>query len=75
MSDEPVQHAGDQIPMLTGSDGQAYIPATAVIQLLRAISASCTNLADDPDCDLHGAAAAVDIEADAIECRAIRQTR
>lgn len=75
MSEQPAEHAGNRIPILSGSDGQAYIPAAAVIQLLRAISASCDNLADDPDCTLRGAAAAINIEADTIECRAILRTR
>ncbi|MGA5869288.1 hypothetical protein [Streptomyces cinereoruber] len=74
MSD-PVEHVGNQIPIVTAGDGTTYIPAVAVVALLRGIASSCANLADDPDCDLHTAAAAVDIEADVLECRAIMQTR
>ncbi|WP_329114517.1 hypothetical protein [Streptomyces sp. NBC_01353] len=73
--DEPTEAVGNKIPLLAGTDGQVYIPADVVIQLLRAIANSCRNLHDDPDCDLLGAAAAIDLEADAIECRAIMQTR
>jgi hypothetical protein len=73
--DQPIEHVGNQIPLLTGTDGQVYIPADVVVALLRGIASSCTNLADDPECTLRGAAAAIDLEADAIECRAIIQTR
>lgn len=75
MSDQPIEHVGNQIPIVTDTDGTTYIPAVAVIALLRGIASSCTNLADDPDCDLHSAAAAIEIEADAIEVRAIMQPR
>lgn len=63
------------MPIVTGSDGQPYLPCEAVLALLRAIATSCRNLADDPDCDLHTAGAAIDIEADALEFRAIAATR
>ena len=75
MSEQPVEHVGNQIPIVTANDGTPYIPAVAVVALLRGIASSCTKLADDPDCDLHSAAAAIDIEADVLECRAIMQTR
>ncbi|MDX3549479.1 hypothetical protein PV724_44195 [Streptomyces europaeiscabiei] len=59
---------------MTASNGQPYLPCDAVLALLRAIAESCRNLADDPDCDLHGAGAAIDIEADSLETRAIANT-
>lgn len=75
MTEHPVDHVGNQIPIVTDTDGTTYIPAVAVIALLRGIASPCTNLADDPDCDLHSAAAAIEIEADVLEVRAIMQTR
>lgn len=68
------RHAADRLPVYSGSDGRAYLACDDVVALMRAIAATCRNLADDPDCDLHGAAAAVDIEADALACRAIAHT-
>lgn len=70
----PTAHAADILPIVTASNGQPYLPCDAVLALLRAIAESCRNLADDPDCDLYGAGAAVDIEADALEARAIAHT-
>ncbi|WP_329472728.1 hypothetical protein OIE75_29720 [Streptomyces sp. NBC_01723] len=60
---------------MTANDGQPYLSCEAVTILLRAIADSCRTLADDPDCDLHTAGAAIDIEADALEFRAIAATR
>ncbi|MFD5221371.1 hypothetical protein ACFWMH_27400 [Streptomyces tendae] len=60
---------------MTSSDGQPYLSCEAVLAFLRAIAESCRNLADDPDCDLHAAGAAIDIEADTLEFRAIAATR
>ena len=74
MSGEPALHAADRIPIVTASNGQPFAPCDAILALLRAIAASCRNLADDPDCDLHSAGAAIDIEADALEARAIGHT-
>ena len=74
MTAAPLPHAADQVPIVTANDGQPYMPCDAVLALLRAIAESCRNLADDPDCDLHGAGAAIDIEADALEARAIGHT-
>ncbi|MFE7899206.1 hypothetical protein ACFU3E_17085 [Streptomyces sp. NPDC057424] len=68
------RHAADKLPVYSGSDGRAYLACDDVVALMRAIAESCRNLADDPDCDLHGAGAAVDIEADALACRAIERT-
>lgn len=68
-------HAADSMPIVTANDGQPYLPCEAVLVLLRAIATSCRNLADDPDQDLHTAGAAIDIEADALETRAIAATR
>ncbi|MET9728455.1 hypothetical protein [Streptomyces zaomyceticus] len=75
MSKRPIRRAGDLIPLAAGSDGQSWIPADAVVHLLRAIADGHRSLADDPDCDLNSGADAIDSEADAIECRAIMQTR
>jgi hypothetical protein len=68
-------NASSRIPIVTATDGRAYIPADAVIALLRAIAESCRNLANDPECNLQGAGAAIDLEADALDCRAIIHTR
>lgn len=70
----PTSHAADRLPITTASNGQPYLPCDAVLALLRAIAESCRNLADDPDCDLHTAGAAIDIEADSLETRAIAHT-
>ncbi|MEV4784008.1 hypothetical protein AB0K53_00890 [Streptomyces tuirus] len=59
---------------MTASNGQPFMPCDAVLALLRAIANSCRALADDPDCDLHTAGAAIDVEADALETRAIGHT-
>jgi len=69
------RHAADRLPIVTATDGHAYIPAHAVVALLRAIAETHRDLADDPDCDLRAGAAAIDLEADAIDCRAIEHTR
>ncbi len=71
----PLPHAADSMPIVTANDGQPYLPCEAVTILLRAIATSCRNLADDPDCDLHTAGAAIDVEADTLEFRAIAATR
>lgn len=71
MSEEPT--AG-RIPLATGSDGRAYISSDDAVQLLRAIAASCRQFAGDPDCDLRTAAAAIDLNADALTVRAISHT-
>ncbi|MFF0588432.1 hypothetical protein ACFYWD_20945 [Streptomyces sp. NPDC003781] len=60
---------------MTANDGQPYLSCEVVTILLRAIATSCRNLADDPDCDLHTAGAAIDIEADTLEFRAIAATQ
>ena len=74
MSTAPLPHAADKIPVVTASNGQPFMPCDAVLALLRAIAESCRNLADDPDCTLEGAGATIDIEADALEARAIGHT-
>jgi hypothetical protein len=68
---EPLPHAADQLPIVTSTDGHPYIGVDAVVALLRAIAESCRNLADEPDCDLYAASAAIDLEADNLDCRAI----
>lgn len=70
----PLAHATDSLPIVTASNGQPFIPCDTVLALLRAIAESCRNLADDPDCDLHTAGEAIDIEADALNVRAIAHT-
>lgn len=70
----PLAHAADNLPLVTASNGQPFMPCDAVLALLRAIAESCRNLADDPDCDLHTAGAAIDTEADTLESRAIAHT-
>lgn len=74
MTGEPLLHAADKMPIVTANDGQPYLSCEAVLALLRAIAESCRNLADDPDCDLHTVGAAIDVEADALESRAIAHT-
>ncbi|MGW5636445.1 hypothetical protein [Streptomyces sp. NPDC003832] len=74
MSSQPLARAADQIPIVTADNGQPYVPCDAALALLRAIAESCRNFADDPDCDLHTAGAAIDVEADALEARAISHT-
>ena len=70
----PLPHAADRLPIVTASNGQPFIPCDAVLALLRAIAESCNNLADDPNCDLRTAGAGIQIEADALEARAIAHT-
>ena len=74
MTDTPVTRAADQLSIVTASSGQPFMPCDAVLVLLRSIAESCRTLADDPDCDLHTAGAAIDSEADALEARAIAHT-
>lgn len=71
---EHIPPASSRIPIATGTDGQAYIPAEAIVEFLRMVAESCRNLADDPDCDLESAADLIDREADALDCRAILRT-
>jgi hypothetical protein len=69
------EHATDRLPIVTSTDGQAYLGADAVVELLRAIAESCRILADDPDSGgLRAAGAAIDLEADNLDCRAIERT-
>lgn len=72
---ERVPSAAAGLPIVTAMDGQPYLPCDAVITYLRAVADAHRNLADEPDCDLHTAAAALDQEADALECVAIAHTR
>ncbi|MGW4075996.1 hypothetical protein ACWELB_21205 [Streptomyces asiaticus] len=72
--DAPVQPASTSLPIVIATDGQPYLGCDAVIAFLRAIADSCRNLADNPECGLDTAAAAIDYEADALECRAIAHT-
>lgn len=71
MTDSPALHVGNLIPMVRADDGRAYISADNVVALLRAVADTHRDLAEHPDCDLRNGAHAIDIEADAIACRAI----
>jgi len=71
---EHVSPAVTRLPIVTASDGQPYMPCDAVVAYLRAVADSWRNLAGDPECDLETAAAAIDQEADALECAAIERT-
>lgn len=73
--DEHVPSAAAGLPIVTAMDGQPYLPCDVVITYLRAVADAHRSLADDPDCDLETAAAALDQEADALECVAIAHTR
>lgn len=66
MTDQPLPHAADKIPIVTARNGQPFMPCDAVLALLRAIAETCRTLANDPDCTLAGAGAAIDVEARAI---------
>ncbi|MBI0293316.1 hypothetical protein JBE04_02075 [Streptomyces sp. PRKS01-29] len=72
--DAPVQPASTSLPIVTARDGQPYLGCDAVVAFLRAIAESCRTLADEAECGLDSAAAAIDYEADALECRAIAHT-
>jgi hypothetical protein len=72
MSETP---ASGRIPLHNSSDGRPYIAADLVVDLLRAIASVHRTLADDPDCDLHTAAAAIDQEADALSVNVMLHTR
>ncbi|SES03624.1 hypothetical protein [Streptomyces qinglanensis] len=72
--DGPVPPVATGLPLAVGSDGQPYLGCDTVIALLRAIASSSRNLADAPDCDLDTLAAILDLEADALEVRAIAHT-
>lgn len=71
--DEPVRPATSGVPIVTGSDGQAYIGADAAVALLRAIAEACRNNVRHAD-DADDFAAAVDQEADNLTIRAIAHT-
>ncbi|MEW2415325.1 hypothetical protein AB0953_16640 [Streptomyces sp. NPDC046866] len=66
--------AASSIPVLTASDGQPYIGCDAAVALLRAIADACRENADDPEMGLREIAAAIDMEADALDVRAIAHT-
>jgi len=67
--------ATSQLPIATSTDGQTFIGVDAVVALLRAIAESCRILADDPDSGgLRASGAAIDLEADNLDCRAIERT-
>lgn len=66
--------ASSTIPLCVDTDGDVYIPASAVTLLLRAVATCCHNLADDPEYTLADIADVLTKEADAIDCRAIERT-
>lgn len=68
--DEFVQPATSGIPILTGSDGQPYIGCDSAIAILRAIAEVANRLDDDPQI----LAAAIHIDADNLQARAIAAT-
>lgn len=72
--DEQVQPASGVIPVAVDTNGHPWMATHHVTQLLRAIANSCRNATDDPDISPEEIAAAIDIEADAIEVRAIAAT-
>ncbi|MFI1928318.1 hypothetical protein [Streptomyces sp. NPDC020377] len=70
-----MDHATNRLPIVTSTDGHAYLGADAVVELLRAIAESCRVLAADPDYGLDAVAVAIEMEADNLDCRAIERTR
>jgi hypothetical protein len=64
-----------RVPIYLSTDGRPCLDADTVVLLLRAIASTHRNLADDPDCDLHTAAEAIDQEADALSVNVILHTR
>lgn len=72
--EDQVEPVTCSMPIVTGADGHAYVGCDAVVNLLRAIASAARDGADDPDCNLNVMAAAVDIQADALDCRAIAHT-
>ncbi|MFD5384268.1 hypothetical protein ACFWMG_04725 [Streptomyces sp. NPDC127074] len=70
--DTPVQPASTGIPIVTSTDGQPFIGCDAVVAFLRSIAEVVDRL-DDQD-DPRDLAAAIHIEADNLECRAIAHT-
>ncbi|MGV9888357.1 hypothetical protein [Streptomyces sp. NPDC003395] len=63
-------HATSRLPIAT-ADGRPYIPADAVVALLRAIAEGCRDVDGDPQYGLGDIAAAIEMEADELTCRAI----
>ncbi|GAA2484909.1 hypothetical protein GCM10010406_21450 [Streptomyces thermolineatus] len=69
------QPATTQIPITTGPYGQPYLPARHVVNLIAAVAVACRAL--DPDHlrrDSRALAAVLELEADAIDCRAAAAT-
>ncbi len=73
--DHRSEHPASQLPIVTATDGRAYLGVDAVVALLRALAASCRDLAHDPDYDLRSVAVALTVEADHLDCLAIEHTR
>lgn len=72
MSDELVQPAVTSIPIVTAPDGQPLMGCDAAVLLLRSIAEVAERL--DPHDDPRALAAAIRVEADALEVRAIAHT-
>ncbi|GGP55927.1 hypothetical protein [Streptomyces abikoensis] len=62
-----------RLPLAPGTDGHAYMGCDAVSALLRAIATTCRTLADEIDPEM--IARVIDLEADALDCRAVALTR
>ncbi|MFD9072841.1 hypothetical protein [Streptomyces lasiicapitis] len=78
MTDDPdddhVQPVTSGLPIYTGSNGQAYLACDTVTALLRAIAGACLGNVHHEE-SAEAFAAAVEQEADNLECRAIARTR
>ncbi|MEV4738638.1 hypothetical protein [Streptomyces sp. NPDC049555] len=62
-----------RLPLAPGTDGHTYMGCDAVSALLRAIADACRNLADEADPEM--IARVIDLEADALDCRALALIR
>lgn len=71
--DEHVTPVTSHLPIVTGRGGQAYLGCDAVTALLRAIAGACRGSVHDDE-TAAAFAAALDQEADNLDCRAIAHT-
>lgn len=71
--DDHVVPVTSRLPIHTGSDGQAYLSCDTAAALLRAIAAACRGNVHNDD-TAEAFAAAIDQEADNLDCRAIADT-
>lgn len=65
--------ASTSIPIITGTDGQPYIAAGAVVALLRALAEACVKIVHTGEIAAHYAEA-MRTEADALDVQAIAHT-